>query len=174
MLYQLSYFRIVHFAKIFRSAFCVGRDGFEPPKVKTSRFTVCPIWPLWYLPKVDWCLMLEPMEGFEPPTSWLQISCSGQLSYIGMCYQLRCKVSKKKWNRKIFAHFFLVSQRTLLIATLLSLDFRPIIAIFNRRFKWLNLENRCKDRIVLWKIKHSGQKICKKLAFFSIFAHTYI
>ena len=23
------------------------------------------------------------MEGFEPPTSWLQISCSGQLSYIG-------------------------------------------------------------------------------------------
>ncbi len=25
----------------------------------------------------------EPMEGFEPPTSWLQISCSGQLSYIG-------------------------------------------------------------------------------------------
>ena len=26
----------------------------------------------------------EPMEGFEPPTSWLQISCSGQLSYIGL------------------------------------------------------------------------------------------
>ena len=26
----------------------------------------------------------EPMEGFEPPTSWLQISCSGQLSYIGV------------------------------------------------------------------------------------------
>ena len=29
---------------------CVGEDGFEPPKVKTSRFTVCPIWPLWYSP----------------------------------------------------------------------------------------------------------------------------
>ena len=27
----------------------------------------------------------EPMEGFEPPTRWLQISCSGQLSYIGFC-----------------------------------------------------------------------------------------
>ena len=27
---------------------------------------------------------LEPMEGFEPPTSWLQISCSDQLSYIGL------------------------------------------------------------------------------------------
>ncbi len=25
----------------------VGGDGFEPPKSKDSRFTVCPIWPLW-------------------------------------------------------------------------------------------------------------------------------
>ena len=22
-------------------------DGFEPPKARASRFTVCPIWPLW-------------------------------------------------------------------------------------------------------------------------------
>ena len=43
VLYQLSYFRI----KID-----VGEDGFEPPKVKTSRFTVCPIWPLWYSPEI--------------------------------------------------------------------------------------------------------------------------
>ena len=28
----------------------VGKDGFEPPKAKASRFTVCPIWPLWNLP----------------------------------------------------------------------------------------------------------------------------
>ena len=28
----------------------VGSDGFEPPKAYASRFTVCPIWPLWYLP----------------------------------------------------------------------------------------------------------------------------
>ena len=42
VLYQLSYFRIKK----------VGEDGFEPPKVKTSRFTVCPIWPLWYSPKI--------------------------------------------------------------------------------------------------------------------------
>ncbi len=40
MLYQLSYFR----------NFFVGKDGFEPPKAQASRFTVCPIWPLWYLP----------------------------------------------------------------------------------------------------------------------------
>ena len=30
--------------------FCVGRAGFEPAKVKTNRFTVCPRWPLEYLP----------------------------------------------------------------------------------------------------------------------------
>ena len=28
----------------------VGRGGFEPPKSYDSRFTVCPSWPLWYLP----------------------------------------------------------------------------------------------------------------------------
>ena len=29
----------------------VGGDGFEPPKAYASRFTVCPIWPLWYPPE---------------------------------------------------------------------------------------------------------------------------
>ena len=43
MLYRLSYFRMF-------CILCVGKDGFEPPKAKASRFTVCPIWPLWYLP----------------------------------------------------------------------------------------------------------------------------
>ena len=31
--------------------FSVGRGGFEPPKSKDNRFTVCPSWPLWYLPE---------------------------------------------------------------------------------------------------------------------------
>ena len=29
----------------------VGTDGFEPPKAKASRFTVCPIWPLCNMPE---------------------------------------------------------------------------------------------------------------------------
>ena len=33
--------------------YCVGRAGFEPAKVKTNRFTVCPRWPLEYLPKLS-------------------------------------------------------------------------------------------------------------------------
>ena len=32
----------------------VGREGFEPPKSKDSRFTVCPRWPLEYLPKLNY------------------------------------------------------------------------------------------------------------------------
>ena len=61
----------------------VGKDGFEPPKVKTSRFTVCPIWPLWYLPNLTYIADREPMEGIEPTTLRLQITRSSQLSYIG-------------------------------------------------------------------------------------------
>ena len=41
----------------------VGADGFEPPKSKDSRFTVCPIWPLWKTP-----FLFVGAEGFEPPT----------------------------------------------------------------------------------------------------------
>src|SRR5881392_1466697 len=59
----------------------VGRGGFEPPKAYASRFTVCPLWPLGYLPEsagMRW----KPLEklalagGFEPPTHCLQGSCS--------------------------------------------------------------------------------------------------
>src|SRR5690554_3583682 len=36
----------------------VGRAGFEPAKSKDNRFTVCPSWPLWYLPIV---LLIETL-----------------------------------------------------------------------------------------------------------------
>ena len=63
MLYQLSYFRIaLNFVSLI-----VGRDGFEPPKVKTSRFTVCPIWPLWYLPKKKIGVNLRADGGIRTP-----------------------------------------------------------------------------------------------------------
>src|SRR2546425_12976218 len=59
----------------------VGRGGFEPPKAYASRFTVCPLWPLGYLPESAGTRS-EPLEklalagGFEPPTHCLQGSCS--------------------------------------------------------------------------------------------------
>ena len=50
--------------------------------------------------------ILEPMEGFEPPTSWLQISCSGQLSYIGIWLLSGCKGTNIFLICKFFANFF--------------------------------------------------------------------
>ena len=72
VLYQLSYFRVTSLKE-------VGGDGFEPPKSKDNRFTVCPIWPLWK-PPFFFFLSREPLVGFEPTTPRLQITCSGQLS----------------------------------------------------------------------------------------------
>ena len=39
----------------------VGRGGFEPPKAYASRFTVCPLWPLGYLPESAGT-RVEPIE----------------------------------------------------------------------------------------------------------------
>ena len=36
---------------VLRPGMVVGRGGFEPPKAYASRFTVCPLWPLGYLPE---------------------------------------------------------------------------------------------------------------------------
>ena len=65
----------------------VGEDGFEPPKALPTDLQSAPFGHSGTLPIClvkRLCLLFEPMEGFEPPTSWLQISCSGQLSYIGI------------------------------------------------------------------------------------------
>lgn len=59
------------------SFFVVGREGFEPSNSEEDRFTVCCRWPLDYLPNLfDHLQRTEPKKGLEPPTSWLQISCS--------------------------------------------------------------------------------------------------
>ena len=45
---------------------CVGRAGFEPAKVKTNRFTVCPRWPLEYLPKFKYFKELSRWRDSNP------------------------------------------------------------------------------------------------------------
>ena len=61
MLYRLSYFRIRLNTKI------VGRAGFEPTKACASRFTVCPSWPLWYLPIIYISKKLRADGGIRTP-----------------------------------------------------------------------------------------------------------
>ena len=70
MLYQLSYFR-----KIF-----VGGGGLEPPNPEGADLQSAAIATMRTSHGV---FSFEPIEGFEPTTPRLQITCSGQLSYIG-------------------------------------------------------------------------------------------
>ncbi len=41
----------------------VGRGGFEPPKRKRNRFTVCPLWPLGNLPAIQ--LMVHSLPRWQ-------------------------------------------------------------------------------------------------------------
>ena len=91
----------------------VGKDGFEPPNSEEDRFTVCCRWPLGYLPGIIWSLwgsrlksdysrrlrLLEPEKGLEPPTSWLQISCSTNWATLAGNFKTQSgKNSPSKWN----------------------------------------------------------------------------
>ena len=58
-----------------------GRRWIRTTEVSDNRFTVCPLWPLGNSPICKaYCLnsrlILELVDGLEPPTCWLQISCS--------------------------------------------------------------------------------------------------
>ena len=44
--------RLVRLARANKSDETMGRGGFEPPKCKHNRFTVCPFWPLRNLPVI--------------------------------------------------------------------------------------------------------------------------
>ena len=64
----------------------VGRTGFEPVKVKPADLQSALVGRLSISPKNQQINMIniEPVEGFEPTTPRLQITCSGQLSYTGI------------------------------------------------------------------------------------------
>ena len=59
------------------------------------------------------CFLFEPIEGFEPTTPRLQITCSGQLSYIGahesFIAERTAKVDTFFESTKLFYKFFIIS-----------------------------------------------------------------
>ena len=82
MLYQLSYFRGCCGRRWTRTTEPEGADlqSAAIAAMRSSRYSF------------DTALgRLEPIEGFEPTTPRLQITCSGQLSYIGniLCLTFR-------------------------------------------------------------------------------------
>ena len=76
MLYQLSYFRDwLYLWEEVDSNHRTRRSGFTVRR--NCRYAILPIF-------LRYCHRPEPIEGFEPTTPRLQITCSGQLSYIGL------------------------------------------------------------------------------------------
>ena len=87
MLYQLSYFRLKKnlLAKLLAD-FLVGGGGLEPPNPEGADLQSAAIATMRTSQNMLYNMskpLFEPIEGFEPTTPRLQITCSGQLSYIG-------------------------------------------------------------------------------------------
>ena len=75
MLYQLSYFRLIVWWEVVDSNHRTLRERiYSPPQLPLCEPPNSSLFPF------------EPIEGFEPTTPRLQITCSGQLSYIGSSF----------------------------------------------------------------------------------------
>ena len=79
-------------AQNFREIF-VGADGFEPPKSKDSRFTVCPIWPLWNTPNFK---DLGASSRTRTNDRWITNLVLYQLSYRGIVMPIVNTLPTKK------------------------------------------------------------------------------
>ena len=94
-----------------------GQGWIRTTEVVDGRFTVCSLWPLGNLPILNYKKM-ELVDGLEPPTCWLQISCStnwatpasqrlNTIPYENPFVNTFCKKINKK--------FFIVLRVTILI-----------------------------------------------------------
>ena len=106
MLYQLSYFRGCCGRRWTRTTEPEGADlqSAAIAAMRSSRYSF------------DTALgRLEPIEGFEPTTPRLQITCSGQLSYIGVISMMLpfhkgiAKIDIISYSPKLF-QLFLISE----------------------------------------------------------------
>ena len=121
MLYQLSYFR--RKSPIFCGSSSavledfVGGGGLEPPNPEGADLQSAAIATMRTSQKSAYqCFQssFEPIEGFEPTTPRLQITCSGQLSYIGSSFESflserTAKVETFFETTKDFQEFFIIS-----------------------------------------------------------------
>ena len=104
-LYQMSYFREAGVVSVWVCKWCVslvkwwGEEDSNLRRLRQQIYSLphltaleSPLYSFhttdglarrWICPALIYS-QIEPMGGFEPSTGWLQISCSGQLSYIGI------------------------------------------------------------------------------------------
>ncbi len=86
MLCQLSYSRQINI---------MGRGGFEPPKSSDNRFTVCPLWPLGYLP---------PNSSFFKDQSWRRDSNPRPSDYKSLA--LPAELRQLSQRGLVYAEFY--------------------------------------------------------------------
>ncbi len=65
----------------FIGAFLVGEDGFGPSKLKSNRFTVCPLWPLGNSPNYRFCITRMQNNGAGGRTRTPDLLITNQLLY---------------------------------------------------------------------------------------------
>ena len=98
MLYQLSYFRLSWWGEQDSNLRRHRQQIYSLPQLATL-----------VSPQLL-CFLFEPIEGFEPTTPRLQITCSGQLSYIGVrsnppSSKGTAKIDNNSGNTKNFQSF---------------------------------------------------------------------
>ena len=109
MLYQLSYFRLKkNLLATVHSQIFWWEVVDSNHRTLRERIYSPPQLPLCEPPSV---FPFEPIEGFEPTTPRLQITCSGQLSYIGSSFgsfnrERDCKGRVFFLNLQNFLHYF--------------------------------------------------------------------
>ena len=77
-----------------RWAFLVGAGGFEPPKLKSSRFTVCPHWPLGNTPIFSFCSPWIACIYYHPDGS-LSTSFAEFLDFCAESKNTKAKAAQK-------------------------------------------------------------------------------
>ena len=106
------------YARLTRKAFedLVGGGGLEPPNPEGADLQSAAIATMRTSQKLAYQYFqssFEPIEGFEPTTPRLQITCSGQLSYIGahesFIAERTAKVGTFFETAKLFHRFFDIS-----------------------------------------------------------------
>ena len=66
----------------YTSVLLVGAGGFEPPKLKSSRFTVCPHWPLGNTPKFNFQSSLTACISYHFDSALSTTFCKKSISFL--------------------------------------------------------------------------------------------
>ena len=111
--------QVLLFSRLAQELRLVGGGGLEPPNPEGADLQSAAIATMRTSQNSFTVFQssFEPIEGFEPTTPRLQITCSGQLSYIGSSFESfiaerTAKVATFFESAKNFQRFFIISTKS--------------------------------------------------------------